>query len=85
MAFKIKVIVEAETVQKNLKQFGLSESMMQCWIRNQVTVLSGKLKMSAKRAMVGYFTLKYPKLDKQVMGWFPQQRDQGKYFISNMK
>ena len=52
--------------------------MMQCWIRNQVTVLSGKLKMSAKRAMVGYFTLKYPKLDKQVMGWFPQQRDQGK-------
>ena len=58
---------------------------MQCWIRNQVTVLSGKLKMSAKRAMVGYFTLKYRKLDKQVMGWFPQQRDQGKYFISNMK
>ena len=59
--------------------------MMQCWIRNQVTVLSGKLNMSAKRAMVGYFTLKYPKLDKQVMGWFPQQRDQRKYFISNMK
>ena len=46
---------------------------MQCWIRNQVTVLSGKLKMSAKRAMVGYFTLKYRKLDKRWGGFHSRE------------
>ena len=51
--------------------------MVQRWRRDQVTILSGELKMSAKRAMMGHFTPKYPELDQQVMEWFSQQREQG--------
>ena len=49
MAFNIKVIVEAEAVESSseiTQDYGLSESMVQCWRREQVTILSGKLKMS---------------------------------------
>ena len=46
-----------------------------------MTILSGELKMSAKRATMGRFTLKYPELDQQVMEWFSQQREQGWYLL----
>ena len=38
--------------------------MVQCWRREQVTILSGKLKMSEKRAEMDRFTPKCPKLDE---------------------
>ena len=88
IAFKIKVIAEAEAVENNseiAREYGLSESMVRRWRRDQATILSGELKMSAKRATMGRFTPKYPELDGQVMEWFSQQRDQGKYFICNVK
>ena len=50
--------------------------MVQYWKRDQATILSGKLKMSAKRANIGCFTPKYSELDEKVMEWFSQQRDQ---------
>ena len=81
MAFKIKVIAEAEAIENNpeiAREYGLSESMVRCWRRDQATILSGELKMSAKRGTMGRFTPKYPKLDQQVMEWFSEQRDQGK-------
>ena len=37
--------------------------------------------MSAKRATMAHFTLKYPKLDQQVMEWFSQQREQSWYLL----
>ncbi|PFX30588.1 Centromere/kinetochore protein zw10-like [Stylophora pistillata] len=80
MAFKIKVIAEAEAVENNseiAREYGLSESMVRRWRRDQATILSGELKMSAKRATMGRFTPKYPELDQQVMEWFSQQREQG--------
>ena len=67
MAFSIKVIVEAEAVESSseiTQDYGLSEFMVRCWRRYQVTVLSGKLKMSAKRAEMDRFTPKCPKLDE---------------------
>ena len=67
MAFNVKVIVEAEAVQSSseiTQDYGLSESMVRCWRRDQVTILSGKLKMSAKRAEMDCFTPKCPKLDE---------------------
>ena len=89
MAFKIKVIAEAEAVENNseiAREYGLSESMVRRWRRDQATILSGELKMSAKRATMGRFTPKYPELDQQVMEWFPQQREQGWYlpFLSEI-
>ena len=67
MAFNVKVIVEAEAVESSseiTQDYGLSESMVRCWRRDQVTILSGKLKMSAKRAEMDCFTPKCPKLDE---------------------
>ena len=49
---------------------------MRRWRRDQGTILSGELKMSAKRADMGRFTSKYSELDEKVMEWFSKQRDQ---------
>ena len=59
--------------------------MVRRWRRDQATIPSGDLKMSAKQTTMGRVTPKYPDLDEQVMEWFTQQRDQGKYFICNVK
>ena len=67
MAFNIKVIVEAEAVESSseiTQDYGLSESMVLSWRKEQVTILSGKLKMSAKCAEMDRFTPKCPKLDE---------------------
>ena len=86
MAFKIKVIAEAvENNSEIAREYGLSESMVRRWRRDQATILSGELKMSAKRATMGRFTLKYPKLDQQVIEWFSQQREQGWYLLFCLK
>lgn len=92
MAFKIKVIAEAEAVENSenhnseiAREYGLSESMVRPWRRNQKTILSGELKMSAKRATMGRFTPKYRELDQQVMEWFSQQREQGWYLLFCLK
>ena len=77
-AFRIKVIAEAEAVKNSLeiaRYYGLSESMARRWRRDQATILSGKLKMSARRAKMSRFTPKCPELDEQAMEWFSQQRD----------
>ena len=79
MAFKINVITEAEAVENHseiTRNYGPSKSMVRCWRRDQATILSGKLKMSAKHAKMGHFTPKYPELDEQVMEWFLRQKDQ---------
>ena len=46
MAFKIKVVTEAEAVENNLeiaRDYGLGESMVQRWGRVQAAILSGEL------------------------------------------
>ena len=78
MAFRIKVIAEAEAVENSseiARDYGLSESMARRWRRDQATILSGKLKMSAKRAKMGRLAPKCSELDEQAMEWFSQHRD----------
>ena len=80
MAFKLKVVAEAEAVENNseiAQEYGLSESMVRRWRRDQVKLFNGELKMSAKRTTMGRFTPKYPGLDQQILEWFTEQRDQG--------
>ena len=79
MAFRIKVFAEAEAVEKSSEiawDYGLRESMMRRWRRDQATIISSKLKMSARRAKMSHFTPKCPELDEQAMEWFSRQRDQ---------
>ena len=78
MDFKIKISAEAKAVENSseiARDYGLSESMVRRWRRDQATIPSGKLKMYAKRAKMGRFTPKCSELDEQAMEWFSQQRD----------
>ena len=80
MAFKLKVVAEVEAVQNNseiAREYGLSESMVRHWRRDQAKLFNGELKMSAKYITMGFFTPKYPELDQQILKWFTEQRDQG--------
>ena len=80
MAFKLKVVAEAEAVENNseiAREYGLSESTDRHWHRDQAKLFNGELKMLAKRTTMGRFTPKYPELDQQILEWFTEQRDQG--------
>lgn len=80
MFFKLKVVAEAEAVKNNseiAREYGLSESMVHRWCKDQAKLFNGELKMSAKRTTMGCFTPKYPELDQQVLEWFAEQREQG--------
>ena len=79
MAFKIKVIAEAEAVENNseiAQEYGLSESRVRRWRRDQATLLSGELKMSAKRAKMGRWNQSAPEghLQRRVLSVFPSIR-----------
>ena len=80
VAFKLKIVAEAEAVEHNseiAREYGLSESMVRRWRRDQAKLFNGELKMSAKRTRMGRFTPKFPELDQQIVEWFTEQREQG--------
>ena len=86
MAFKLKVVPEAEALENNseiAREYGLSESMVRRWRRDQANLFNGELKMSAKRTTMGRFTPKFPELDQQILEWFTEQRDNGEYYCFN--
>jgi len=88
MAFKLKVVAEAEAVENNpeiTRDYGFSESMVRRWRRDQVKLFNSELKMSAKPTTLGCFTPKYPELDQQMLEWFSDQREQGEYSSLHVK
>lgn len=85
LAFKLKVVAEAEAVENNseiARDYGISESMVRRWRKDQANLFNGELKMSAKRKTMGCFSPKYPELDQTLLDWFSEQRSQGKSFAS---
>ena len=47
----LQVIAEAEAVENNseiARDYGISESMVRCWRRDQGVLFNGELKMSAR-------------------------------------
>ena len=80
LAFKLKVVAEAEAVENNLEiaDYGISESMVHRWRKDQANLFNGELKMSAKRKTMGRYTPRYPQLDENVLESFTEQRSQGK-------
>ena len=73
LAFKLKNVAEEEAVENNsviAREYGISESMVRRWQKDQANLFNGKLKMSAKRKMMGCYTPKYPELDQTLLGWF---------------
>ena len=80
MAFKLKVVAEAEAVENNSEiahEYGLSDSMVSHWQKDRAKLFNGELKMSAKRTTMGHFTPKFPELDQKILEWFTEQREQG--------
>ena len=89
--FKLKIVEEAESGKNNreiAREYGISESMFRKW-RNQLHMLfNGELKMTAKRASMGRYKPKYPKLDQRLADWFSDQRSQGTIkncFVFNLR
>ena len=84
----MKLTVVAEAVENNseiTRDYGISESMVRRWRRDQTKLFNGELKMSAKRTTLGRFTPKYPELDQQMLEWFSDQREQGVYSSLHVK
>ena len=78
MAFKLKIVAEAEAVKNNseiAREYGLSESMVRRWRKDQAKLFNGELKMSAKRTTMGRFTPKFPELDQQILEGFTDKEN----------
>ena len=75
--FKLKIVAEAEAVNNNreiAREYGISESMVRKWRKQQDVLFSGELKMTAKRASMGCYCPKDPELDQTLADWFSEQR-----------
>ena len=84
LVFKLKVVAEAEAVENNseiTRDYGISESMVHCWQKDQANLFNGELKMSAKRKTMGCYSPKYPEFDQTLLDWLSEQRSQGFCFF----
>ena len=85
LAFKLTVVAEAEAVENNseiARDYGISESMVRCWRKDQANLYNGELKTSAKRKTMGCYSPKYPEFYETPLDWFSEQRSQGKSSVS---
>ena len=75
LAFKLKIVAEAEAVENNseiAREYGISESMVRRWRRDQENLFNGEIKLSAKRKTMGCFTPKYPEMDQRARSIQPK-------------
>ena len=52
LAFKLKIVTEAEAVENNpeiAREYGISESKVRHWRKDQENLFKGEIKLSAKR------------------------------------
>jgi len=52
LAFKLKIVAEAEAIENNseiAREYGISESMVRRWRKDQANLFNGELKLSARR------------------------------------
>ena len=73
---KLKIVTEAEAVENNseiAREYGISESMVRRWRKDQANLFNGEIKLSANRKTMGCFTPKYPELDQRMLKWFTEQ------------
>ena len=88
LTFKLKIVAEAEAVENNseiAREYGISESMVRRWRKDQANLFNGEIKLSAKRKTMGCFMPKYPELNQRILEWFTKQRSQGKFSVEQQK
>ena len=87
LAFKLKIVAEAEAVENNseiAREYSISESMVRRWRKDQENLFNGEIKLSAKRKTMGCFTPKYPEMDQRLLEWFSEQRSQGENHVTSL-
>lgn len=87
LAFKLKIVAEAEAVENNseiAREYGISESMVRRWRKDQENLFNGEIKLSAKRKTMGCFKPKYPEMDQRLLEWFSEQRSQGENHVTSL-
>ena len=70
LAFKLKIVADVEAVENNSKiarEYGISESMVRRWRKDQANLFNGELKMSAKWKTMGCYAPQYPELDQTLL------------------
>jgi len=85
LAFKLKIVTEAEDIENSSKiarEYGISESMVRRWRKDEANLFNGELKLSGKRKAMGCFMPKYPELDQRMLEWLKEQKSQGQCFLS---
>ena len=68
LALKLTIVAEAEAAENNseiAREYGISESMVRRWRKDQANLFNGEIKLSAKRKTMGCFTPKYPELNQE--------------------
>ena len=88
LAFELIIVAEAKAVEDNseiAREYGISESMVRRWRKDQANLFNGEIKLSAKQKTMGCFTPKYPELDQRILEWFTEQRSQGKFSVEQQK
>ena len=73
LALKLKIVAEAEAVENNseiTREYGISESTVHCWRKDQANLFNGEIKLSAKQKTMGCFTPKYLELDQRIFDFF---------------
>ena len=90
LVFKLNIVAVAEAVENNseiAREYGISESMVRRWRKDQANLFNGEIKLSAKQKTMGCFMPKYPELDqrKLVQEWFIEQRSQSKFSVEQQK
>ena len=86
LALKLKIVAEAEAVENNseiAREYGISQSMVRRWRKDQANLFNREIKFSAKRKTMGCFTPKYLELDQRILEWFTEKRSQGKFFVKH--
>ena len=77
LAIKLKIVAKVAAFENNseiVKEYGISESMVRRWRKDQANPFNCEIKLSAKRKTMGCFTTKYPGLDQRILEWFTEQR-----------
>ena len=86
LAIKLKIVAEVEAFENNseiAREYGISESMVRRWRKDQANPFNREIKLSAKWKTMGCFMPKYPGLNQRILEWFTEQRSQGKLFVEH--
>ena len=83
---KLKIVTEAEAVENNseiAREYGISESMVRRWRKDQANLYNGEIKLSAKRKTMGCFTPNIRSSIKEYWNGLQSREPKVSFLLSN--